>query len=151
MEYMQKLSKEVKTIQTQVARMDKRGSKKKITFKKTRRMGASSMTPRNLENDFNREAEGGGALETDEVPPSQVIRGSNRSHRQPTPSAPRRTSVLDRVGRRLTEHDLRLKLEASNIQYGERAPAPRGATYSMTRGSGHSTQGPIGKDPHHSR
>ena len=121
MKYLEDLSREVKTIHTQVIRMNKRGSKKKKTFKKAGRRRASSVTPRNLEDDFNREAEGGGKLhQTDEVPLSQVIKDSNCFQRQPTPSAPRSTSVLDRMGRRLIEPDERLKMEAKQAAKIER-------------------------------
>ena len=112
MEDLQNLSRDMKTIQNQVARVSKRGGRKKKVFKGTGRGPTPSVTPRNLEQDFNREAEGEGRLETGEVPP--------RSHRQPTPSAARSTSVLDWLGRRLTEHDLRLRMEAKQMERMER-------------------------------
>ena len=108
MEYLQNLSRAMKTMQNQVARMSRRGSRKEKAFKRNGHGPAPWLTPRNLENDFNREVEGKGTLETDEVP--------HHSHRQPTPSAARSTSVLDRLGRRLTEHNLRLRLEAKQME-----------------------------------
>ena len=74
MEYLQNLSRDMKTIQNQVARMSKRGNKKKRVFKRTGRGPTPSVTPKNLERDFNREAEGEGTLEAGEVPPVPVGR-----------------------------------------------------------------------------
>ncbi|KAK1404551.1 hypothetical protein POM88_004156 [Heracleum sosnowskyi] len=65
-----------------------------------------------------------GSLETDEISPSQEERGSHASsepRHEPASSEARSTSVLDRIGKKITEHDLRLRLEKSKSRR-ERTP-----------------------------
>ena len=62
----------------------KRGFKKIVRLSKGRR--ASKVTPKNLENDFEREVEDERTLEIDEVPLSQLERPSKQQGGQGAPA-----------------------------------------------------------------
>ena len=90
----------------------------------------NTIPPRRLINDFDEEAgqeeevvPEEEPLEWDEIPPKKKKRDATARRRapaSPAPSEARTTSVLDRMGRRLTEHDLRMKLDRIHAQNDER-------------------------------
>lgn len=89
---MKNVTSKVANIENWTLKKKKRGLKVSGRFSKGWR--GSKVTLRNLEKDFEREVEGERSLETDEVPQSQVRGAPKPSHRSPTSSVARTTSVL---------------------------------------------------------
>ena len=142
MKYVQDLSREKKTMTTKKAKMERQTNKKKRGLKKIGRF--SKVTPKNLESDFEWEAKGERSLEMNEDHPSQLRGAPEPSLREPAPSVASTTSVLDHMGKGLTEHDMRLKLEANKDARRERERQrreERPSPLNMTRGIGLTTRG----------
>ena len=139
LDFLQQLGTKMDAITSRVTRVEKRTARANAK-RKLRRMKMSqnprrnAIPPRRLINDFDEEADQGEEVvpeeeppEWDEIPPKKKKRDATARRRAPANSAPseaRTTSVLDRMGRRLTEHDLRMKLDRIHAHNNERRPPP---------------------------
>ena len=137
--FLQQLGTKMDAITSRVTQVEKRTARANAK-RKLRRMKMSqnprrnAIPPKRLINDFDEEAGQGKEivqeeepLEWDEIPPKKKKRGNTARRRapaDPAPSEARSTNVLDRMGRRLTEHDLRMKLDRIHAQNNERRPPP---------------------------
>ena len=127
--YLEGIEFQFKTMNTRLAKVEQNSIKN--AKRKARRLKGTKdkkdKTSKKLIHEFDEVADGlkkTGSLETDEISPSQEERGSqapSEPRHEPASSEARSTSVLDRIGKKLTEHDLRLRLEKSK-ERRERTP-----------------------------
>ena len=123
--FLQQLGTKMDDITSRVTQVEKRTARANAK-RKLRRMKMSqnprrnAIPPRRLINDFDEEAGQGKEIVQEEEPldrdeiPSKKKRGNTARRRapaDPAPSEARYTSVLDSMGRRLNEQDLRMKLD----------------------------------------
>ena len=124
--FLQQLDTKMDAITSCVTQVERKTAKanakrKLMRMKMSQNPRRNTIPPKRLLNDFDEEDDKGNgivreeeSLEWDEILNKKKKRSNTARRRAPTDPAPsetRSTSVLDRMGRRLTEHALRMKFD----------------------------------------